>query len=62
VSGFGSKSSDIDVSINTNCYVDERKFLRLIFEMLKFYINRNNKTNEFKLEIILNAKVPVVKY
>ena len=45
VSGFSTKSSDIDVSINTNCYINERKFLRYINEYINMYKRINNYEN-----------------
>lgn len=37
VSGFGSQSSDVDVSINTNCYIPAVEFLNLLMPFIANY-------------------------
>lgn len=60
VSGFGLKSSDIDISINTSCYIDEEKFLFLVKNFLEYYCkNSNIPISEVSL---VKAKIPIISY
>ncbi|KAL4473503.1 hypothetical protein ABPG74_022367 [Tetrahymena malaccensis] len=58
VSGFAQQSSDIDVSINTNCYIDEEKFILLLHN----FIQSNYKNKNIKTEIIASKHTPLLKY
>ncbi len=35
VSGFAGQDADLDLTILTNCYVDEAEFLKLLSDFLK---------------------------
>ena len=61
VNNFGTSGSDIDVSLNTENYVNERELLRLIYEC---YFK--NLDNDDKLKVTLvagsNVRIPLIKF
>ncbi|KAL4485068.1 hypothetical protein ABPG72_014588 [Tetrahymena utriculariae] len=61
VSGFAQKSSDIDVSINTNCYLDENLFIKLLDNFIKQYCQKKQIKN-IKTEPIPQVQTPLLKY
>ena len=58
VNGTGTKTSDIDISLFTSSYVDERSILTFINAILENNLNQD----EFKLKPILgDVKVPLIQ-
>ncbi|EAR92613.2 RNA-dependent RNA polymerase-associated nucleotidyltransferase (macronuclear) [Tetrahymena thermophila SB210] len=61
VSGFAQKSSDVDISINTNCYIDESSFIQLLHNFIKQYCS-NKSIKNVETEPVLQAQTPLLKY
>ncbi|KAL4485063.1 hypothetical protein ABPG72_014583 [Tetrahymena utriculariae] len=59
VSGFSQNDSDIDISINTDCYLDERAFLSLVYIFMQNYLDRN-KIKYLQLELKTEARIPLI--
>ena len=57
VNGFGTSDSDLDITILTNCYVDEKKFIEILGNFLEFKLS----DNVYKVISLTNAKIPIVQ-
>lgn len=55
------KGSDVDISINTNCYLNERKFLELVNIGIRDFIKSTNAKN-ITTKFIERANVPLIQY
>ncbi|KAL4473506.1 hypothetical protein ABPG74_022370 [Tetrahymena malaccensis] len=59
VSGFSQNDSDIDISINTDCYLNERAFLSLIYHFMITYLEKH-KIKYQQLEFKKDARIPLI--
>lgn len=59
INGFETKVSDVDLTINTDSYVDERHMLKILHEHLVF-----TGINKTQLQLIIkeSIRVPLLKY
>lgn len=63
VSGFASKNTDMDLTILTDCYVDERSLLTMLHRFLE--VELKEKFGEdgkfYHLKPLLQARIPLIK-
>ena len=59
VSGFASKNTDMDLTILTNCYINESEFLKYLHKFLDAEFKEKDKST-YKLERI-EARIPLIK-
>lgn len=61
VNNFGTSGGDIDVSLNTHNYVDERALLKLIYEC---YLQELDKEDELKISLHNGngIRIPLIKF
>jgi DNA polymerase sigma len=62
-SGFAGLDADLDLTVLTNCYVNEIEFLKLLYEFLKKEYKQDegrNATRKVVVELIAAAKTPLI--
>lgn len=61
-SGFAGVDADLDLTILTNCYVNEIELLKLLHEFLRKEYKEDNRKGgrRIDMELILSAKTPLI--
>ena len=64
VSGFASKNTDMDLTVLTDCYIEEKSLLRIINKFLEAELRekyKENGRNIYRLEFLESARIPLIK-
>jgi DNA polymerase sigma len=61
ISGFATRNTDMDLTILTNCYIDETKLLEYLNEFLLVEKRNNRGAISFEHELIKDASIPLIK-
>lgn len=62
IGGFAAGDADIDLTILTNCYINEKEFLSIVYEFLTREYKEVDRMSgkRTKIDLILTAKTPLI--
>lgn len=64
VSGFASKNTDLDLTILTDCYINEKDLLRVLYKFIEADLKEKFKDHSnkmYKLTLVDTARIPLIK-